>query len=104
MSAPVLAIQNLRVQFARGGGAMLAVRGASLAVQNGECVGIVGESGCGKTQMFMAVMGLLARNARADGSVRFAGAEILGGAQARLPVGAGRLHQLRHQGCIRILG
>jgi len=84
MSAPLLAIENLRVQFARGGGALPAVRDASLAVQHGECVGIVGESGSGKTQMFMAVMGLLARNARADGSVQFAGGEILGGTQAAL--------------------
>jgi oligopeptide transport system ATP-binding protein len=52
----------------------------SLRVEPGECVGVVGESGSGKTQVFMSAMGLLPSGARAEGSVRFEGTEILGAA------------------------
>src|SRR5580698_10184464 len=73
-----LRLESLSVSFARAGGMIDAVREVSLAVRPGECLGIVGESGAGKTQAFMAAMGLLAPNARTDGSVRFEGEEILG--------------------------
>ena len=75
---PTLHIENLTVSYALGEASVEAVREVSLAVASGECLGIVGESGAGKTQAFMAAMGLLPRNARASGSVRFDGAEILG--------------------------
>jgi len=68
----------LSVHYPQRGGTVAAVRAASLDVRTAECIGIVGESGCGKTQLFMAVMGLLAAGARAQGSVRFEGAELLG--------------------------
>jgi oligopeptide transport system ATP-binding protein len=73
-----LRLESLRVSYARAGGTIDAVREVSLAVRPGECLGIVGESGAGKTQAFMAAMGLLAPNARTGGSVRFEGEEILG--------------------------
>jgi len=83
MSSPAtltatLRLESLRVSYAHAGGAIDAVRDVSLAVRAGECLGIVGESGAGKTQAFMAAMGLLAPNARTGGSVRFEGEEILG--------------------------
>ncbi|MDP9012852.1 MAG: ABC transporter ATP-binding protein [Pseudomonadota bacterium] len=80
---PVLAIEDLSVRFPRKGGAIAAVREASLTVRAAECVGIVGESGSGKTQIFMAAMGLLT-GADVEGSVRFEGREILGSARAEL--------------------
>jgi oligopeptide transport system ATP-binding protein len=73
-----LRLESLRVSFTRAGETIDAVREVSLAVRPGECLGIVGESGAGKSQAFLAAMGLLAPNARTGGSVRFEGEEILG--------------------------
>jgi oligopeptide/dipeptide ABC transporter ATP-binding protein len=77
-SAPVLAIDRLRIGFRTYDGLVEAVRGISLSVGRGECLGVVGESGSGKSQTFMAVMGLLAENGQAEGSIRFQGHELVG--------------------------
>ncbi|CUA89426.1 ABC-type microcin C transport system, duplicated ATPase component YejF [Chelatococcus sambhunathii] len=78
MADTVLSIRGLSVRFETESGAVEAVKGIDLDVDAGETVAIVGESGSGKSQTMMAVMGLLARNGRADGSVRYRGEEILG--------------------------
>lgn len=75
--SPLLAVRGLKVRFATPHGEILAVDGADLDVQAGECLGLVGESGCGKTQLFLALLGLLARNGRASGSAVFEGTELL---------------------------
>ena len=68
--APLLSIEDLQVDFKVRTGSVTAVDGVSFDVDAGECVGIVGESGCGKTTTGMAIMRLLAGNgaSRAAGS------------------------------------
>ncbi|MBU0656344.1 MAG: ABC transporter ATP-binding protein [Gammaproteobacteria bacterium] len=73
----LLDIQRLNVSFNTPEGRVEAVRGVDLSLHAGETLAIVGESGAGKSQLFHAVMGLLPRNARATGSVQFAGVELL---------------------------
>ena len=76
--APVLEVRDLSVSFSLETGTLSAVRGLGYAVAPGEVLGIVGESGCGKTVAALAVMGLLPRGASVTGSVRFQGREVLG--------------------------
>ncbi len=75
---PVLELQDLSVRFSTPDGDITAVHSLSLAVQAGECLGVVGESGAGKSQAFLAALGLLPPNGTAAGSVRLAGRELLG--------------------------
>ena len=74
---PVLSLSGLSVAFDTPGGRVTAVRDVALAVARGECLGVIGASGAGKSQMFLAVMGLLPANARVQGSARFLGTELL---------------------------
>ena len=73
----LLEIKNLNVSFKTNDGAVHAVNNVDLSVDAGEPLGIVGESGSGKSQLSFAVMGLLAQNGQATGSVTFDGQEIL---------------------------
>ena len=73
----VLSLEGLSVTFTTPAGEVAAVRDLSLRIGRGECVGIVGESGAGKSQAFLAVMGLLAANGHAAGKALFAGADLL---------------------------
>jgi peptide/nickel transport system ATP-binding protein len=79
-AAPVLEIDDLAVAFGRRGETPVrAVDGVSFAVGPGETVGLVGESGCGKSVTSLAVMGLLPRRGvRVTGSVRLDGKELVG--------------------------
>lgn len=73
----LLEIKNLTTSFSTEQGSVQAVRGISLAVDQGEIVGIVGESGSGKSQSMYSVMGLLSENGRVEeGSILFDGKEI----------------------------
>ncbi|HKT02772.1 MAG TPA: ABC transporter ATP-binding protein, partial [Rugosimonospora sp.] len=69
----VLRVRDLRVGFAAP-----AVRGVDLALRRGEILGLVGESGAGKSVTAHAVAGLLPGSATVTGSVRLAGTEVVG--------------------------
>ena len=83
-NAAALSLENLSVSFDTPEGEVHAVRAVTLAVARGECLGIVGESGAGKSQLFLAIMGLLAANGRVSGSARLGGTELIGLTSASL--------------------
>jgi peptide/nickel transport system ATP-binding protein/oligopeptide transport system ATP-binding protein len=87
MTDAVLSVRDLRAWFFTDQGVAKAVDGVSFDVRAGETLGIVGESGCGKTVTSLAVMGLLpqppARIVEGS-SVRLAGEELVGASEARL--------------------
>jgi oligopeptide/dipeptide ABC transporter ATP-binding protein len=62
----------MSIALGKGEQAVMPVSGVSLHVRRGEALGIVGESGCGKSLTLRAIAGLLPRNARASGALRFA--------------------------------
>ena len=78
-SDPLLEIENLKVIFhGDRGSATHAVDGLDLTIQRGQTLGLVGESGCGKTATALSVMGLLPKaSAEVSGRIRFDGAELL---------------------------
>jgi len=79
MTGSVLDLDELQVSYRRRGRWYAAVRGISLSVGAGEAVGLVGESGCGKSTVAMAALGYLPGNARIDrGTVRVAGRDLHG--------------------------
>ncbi|MBO0874733.1 MAG: ABC transporter ATP-binding protein [Pseudonocardia sp.] len=80
----LLEIEDLSVSFPTEDGLVRAVRGVSLSLAAGEVLGVVGESGCGKSVTAQAVMGLLPPGARVSGSIRFGGIELVGGGPKRL--------------------
>ncbi|MFF4346629.1 dipeptide/oligopeptide/nickel ABC transporter permease/ATP-binding protein [Streptomyces sp. NPDC001530] len=75
---PVLAVENLAIGFdARHGGVDI-VDGISFEVLPGEVLGLVGESGCGKSLTALTVMGLEPKGARVRGHVRFNQRQLIG--------------------------
>ncbi|MFD6102196.1 dipeptide ABC transporter ATP-binding protein [Nocardia salmonicida] len=77
---PVLEIDELTVGF----GDKTVVDGVSLRVRRGEVVALVGESGSGKSLTARSVLGLLPETARADGSIRLGGTQVVGAAESVL--------------------
>ena len=78
-NAPVLEIRDLNLSYRTRAGEVPAVIDFSLTVHKGESVGLVGESGCGKSTVAMAVMQYLGGNGVVrSGSIRFKGVELTG--------------------------
>jgi len=84
----LLTLAHVDVGFATDEGTVSAVSDVSLTGEEGEIFGLVGESGCGKTTLAMALMGLLPATASVAGSVRFGERELFG-------MGAEEFRQLR---------
>jgi oligopeptide/dipeptide ABC transporter ATP-binding protein len=76
----LLVVEELVVSY----GATSAVESMSLEIMPGRCLGVIGESGAGKTQAFLAMMGLLPAQARVAGRARLEGRDLLGPAAATL--------------------
>jgi oligopeptide transport system ATP-binding protein len=75
---PLLQVEDLRVEFTTRRGVVFAVNGISFSIDRGETLGIVGESGCGKSVTSLAVLGLLAANGRvAAGRALFEGRDLI---------------------------
>lgn len=73
----LLVVRDLSIRFPDRYGDIRVVDGISFAVREGETLGLVGESGCGKSITSLAVMGLLARNAEAEGEILYRGRDLL---------------------------
>ncbi|GAA1166150.1 dipeptide/oligopeptide/nickel ABC transporter permease/ATP-binding protein [Ornithinimicrobium humiphilum] len=77
-AAPLLEVRNLSIAFPQAHGDVDIVDDVSFRVRPGETMGLVGESGCGKSITAMAIMGLLPPTARVRGEMRFAGQDLVG--------------------------
>ena len=77
VTEPLLIVNNLRVGLNTSRGPADALRGVSFSVRRGETVGLIGESGCGKSMTALAVMGLLPPTARVSGSIQFESQELV---------------------------
>ena len=75
---PLLQVTDLRVHLHTHQGAVDAVRGIDFTLHRGETLGLVGESGCGKSLTALALMGLLPDAAQASGSILLDGQELVG--------------------------
>ena len=77
-SAPLACVRDLQVRFDTPRGAVQAVNGVSFEVQPGEVLGLIGESGCGKSVTLRALMRLLpAKRASISGTLTVAGQDVL---------------------------
>lgn len=84
MSAPVLEISGLSVEFRTHQGWKAVTSDVSLEINHGETVALVGESGSGKSVTAMSVLNLLPKNARRTGSIKFQGKELLSASEPEL--------------------
>ena len=76
--APLLEVSDLTVAFPSGGGERRVVTGVSYSIPAGRTLGVVGESGCGKSMTSLALMGLVPSPGVTRGSLRFEGRELVG--------------------------
>ena len=79
--APLLEVKNLSIKFPAAHGDVAIVDNVSFSVRPNETMGLVGESGCGKSITAMTIMGLLPDTAEITGSIKFAGKELVGMSQ-----------------------
>ncbi|MDE2627939.1 MAG: ABC transporter ATP-binding protein [Burkholderiales bacterium] len=81
---PLLEVTDLRVVLNTPRGPAQALRGVGFSLARGATLGLIGESGCGKSLTALALMGLLPEGARVSGSIRLNGQELVGASDAAL--------------------
>jgi peptide/nickel transport system ATP-binding protein len=84
LTQPLLEVRDLSVRFDTDEGTVHAVDRMSLELAPRQVLGIVGESGCGKSVTALSILGLLPKTATVTGSARFEEAELLGASRSRL--------------------
>ena len=84
MTEPLLEVRDLSVRFDTDDGAVHAVDRMSLTLEPRQVLGIVGESGCGKSVTALSILGLLPKTATVTGSINFDGTELLGASRSDL--------------------
>jgi len=77
VTAPLLSVEGVSVELPTPRGALCAVDKVDLALAPGHTLGIVGESGCGKTMLSRAILQLLPKRAKLGGRVMFAGRDLV---------------------------
>jgi len=83
--ANVIEIDNLHISYETRKGDVEAIQGVSFTVREGETVGLVGESGCGKSTIAFGIVNFLGPNGKiVDGSIRFQDNELVGRSQEEL--------------------
>jgi peptide/nickel transport system ATP-binding protein len=76
LDGPLLEVHDVKTFFKTPRGLVHAVDGVSLTLERGKTLGVVGESGCGKSVLSRSIMGLLPSNVERHGSIKFEGREI----------------------------
>jgi len=74
----ILEVEQLRTRFRTDSGVVSVVDGVDFSIRTGETLGVVGESGCGKSVTSLSIMRLLPPNGASEGSIRFHGKDVLG--------------------------
>ncbi|UUC94663.1 MULTISPECIES: ABC transporter ATP-binding protein [Comamonas] len=80
----LLEVSNLTINLQTHRGRAQAVRDVSFTLERGATLGLIGESGCGKSLTALALMGLLPEHAQVDGSIQLDGQELLGLSERQL--------------------
>jgi len=80
MTTPLLSVRDLEIEFSTERGNVRAIDGVSFDIQPGETLGLVGESGCGKTVTALSILGLIPSppGRITGGSIRLEGRELTG--------------------------
>ena len=73
---PLLDVQDLRLTLPSAQGPVAALRGLSFTLERGQTLGLIGESGCGKSLTALALMGLLPEGAQLQGALHFDGQDL----------------------------
>jgi len=84
MTPTLLDVKDLRVGLPTARGWAQALRGVSFSMAKGQTLGLIGESGCGKSLTALALMGLLPERAQVSGSMRLNGTELVGMSEPQL--------------------